>query len=308
MSNPSRSLLKAGKCKSESYTKGTTYSLFGTIAVFNKMKHDDPNLHFEYVLAGGTAIAFHRNTKIFAWDSDSDIYLIFEDNPTDKQLSAFYDKVHHEMDAMFGDISRLGWARSDESRPKFHSFWVQTLLESEGYLDVFILSRDETKTKLRNRHWYIESLWDWTDQSIILPPQKNKIWGVYDFEVDIAANNKLLEMNYGNFMIPNVAKWQLDCPNVEDVTVKQWMDDIKAKYRNAIALSNHQSSSLIEISNEPQDPCMYTLLSCLLILMVLGYALLKAASGYWNIPNSIRRGRWYRSLSRLNSRPRAHSV
>ncbi len=60
-----RRLLGAGDCKSETYLKGITYSLFGTISALNKMKRDDHGLEFSYVLSGGTAIAFHRHLPPF---------------------------------------------------------------------------------------------------------------------------------------------------------------------------------------------------------------------------------------------------
>ena len=272
MTDTARSLLKAGKCKSEEYTKGTTYSLFGTIAAFNKMKHDDPDLRFEYVLAGGSAIAFHRNTKIFAWDSDSDIYLIFEENLADEQLVAFYDNLQHEIDAIIGDRTRMAWHPVwDANSTAFHSFWVQAIEEGEGYLDVFILSHDVTKTKLRNRHGSAESLWDWQPNSIISPVQNNQKWAVYNnFEVDIAANTKLLEMNYGvDWMIPDVQQWQSECPNVDDQTVALWIDDIQSRYNTAI----DEPRFLLEI---PEDDSSLITFACFhLIAMVIVFGLMR---------------------------------
>ena len=185
MTNPIRSLLEEdgteSECKSTSHVKGSTYSLFGTIAILNKMKYEDPHLHFEYVLGINSANAFHQNNQISTRDSNSDIYLIFEENQTDRQKMAFYDKVHHELDAMLDNVARFGWNKAtDPDSSKFHTFWVQALRESEGYLKVYILSHDETARKLRNRHETTEDednwIWDWQPNSIIFPVQKNREW------------------------------------------------------------------------------------------------------------------------------------
>ena len=186
-------------CKSEQYIKATTYSLFGTIAAFKKMKSEDPDLHFEYVLSAGTALAFERNTPIFPWDSDSDIYLIFEDNLNDDQLAAFYNRLELELKQILGAELWMKW-RTDERwdwfLTPFHFFQVKAGYREGGWLDVFICFHDSSKTKLRTGFFGGGPLWHWQDESLVFPIQKNQEWAVYGVEVDIAANTRMLEMSH----------------------------------------------------------------------------------------------------------------
>ena len=127
-----------------------------------------------------------------------------------------------------------------------------------------------TKTKLRNRHGSAESLWDWQPNSIISPVQNNQKWAVYNnFEVDIAANTKLLEMNYGvDWMIPDVQQWQLECPNVDDQTVEQWIDDIQSKM---MVITQPDPSFQVRGPVLVHDPCLLPSMTFFLLLLVVAY-------------------------------------
>ena len=74
------------KCKDDTYLEGIFVSLFGTIASLILMDRDidkfgqNNKYKFDYALAYGSLIAQQRNELIFAWDKDSDIYVIFKSN------------------------------------------------------------------------------------------------------------------------------------------------------------------------------------------------------------------------------------
>ena len=89
--------LGAGSCKSKNYLKGITYSLFGTVEALNRMQKNQAH-QFEWSLMGGTLIAQQRNVKIFAWDDDADIFLMFKENGyfiayNETRLDAFYEEL-----------------------------------------------------------------------------------------------------------------------------------------------------------------------------------------------------------------------
>ena len=344
----SRSLLakhqSVPECESEGFIKGTTYSLFGTISALKKMKHNDSDFHFEYVLGSKSAEAFHQNDKISALDSIADLYLVFNEDLTDRQKMTFYDQLHHELDRILDNVARFGWNTEDthSSSSKFQSLWVQALRESEGYSNIYILSHDDPN---------------------LFPIQKGMKWAVYnDFEVNIAAKyedkveendhsdngaNTLMlelteeervfgELNFGDddvsltmeerldrleFIdhlndqsqdslsdlmeddINRLSIEPLDCPNVANETIGQWIDDIQWRYEQAPILKVDTEIDTVtnegeDVQVQLQDPCLLPSMVFFLLLVAVGYGVVMMVYRKYR-----RFSRRTSALSRWSTRP-----
>ena len=62
--------------------------------------------------------------------------------------------------------------------------------------------------------------------SIMAPTQKTK-WSVYGTNVNVRVPQQVdtyLSMQFGeNWRVPDVEDWQLECSNVDDSDIREWM-------------------------------------------------------------------------------------
>ena len=152
---------------------------------------------------------------------------------------------------MFNKDAYLGWNTNPDNK---NTFELHALNYSRGYTDVFILSPNSDDTKLRNLHCCVGYFHEFRDKSILFPTKK-QIWNIYNnFPVNIPNKYQLyLIKDYDeNYMIPDVNQQQLDCPNVDDDLIKEWMDDITSNYNLKYIFptdSSLNSSTIIQVTN-----------------------------------------------------------
>lgn len=85
------------------------YALFGSTQALDKMVKEQ-KYKLQHALCRGTALAFERKQQIMPWDSDADIFLIFEKNLSFEELEKFKQDLKQTVDEMYNISSELGWS------------------------------------------------------------------------------------------------------------------------------------------------------------------------------------------------------
>ena len=300
-------------CKDEVFLEVEFASLFTTIAAFTIIldNHDLFGYTFDYTISDGTLLAAMRNEMIFAWDTDVDLYLLFDDNLDMANLERFRQDLQNVMYYLLSSSSSttnnytsnlhdlkptlIDDINIDESKSKYlkmcnkymHSYcqtlhasneninlknnkpcilwnnnhghhmshvsknnWFHSLhievspLITSGYVDIFIMYKDETNTKMRSDHCCIEPFHNFTNISFVFP-SKYYNWQIYDnIELRIPRQvEKLLELEFGkDWIVPDVDKKHVNCPNVDEkVVINQWMQE---KYRNIIDVIRRDTAKI----------------------------------------------------------------
>lgn len=234
-----------GGCTPPQYIKGITYSLFGTISAFNKLQATS-HWKFQYALCAGTEIALKRNVKIFPWDKDADLFVVFENPLTEVEAEHFRLDLMRELQNIVGVQTKpcswwnraspfLRFWHSIRNLRSRHTIHVEALSESDGYLDIFILDlirnevnhNDQSKSgdsttsifgdgaisgKLQVYHssfTFLGKFWSlmrYEDASKHLPVREEE-WKIYsDFKVNVPRTNSMLDDFFGSDWLTPNAK------------------------------------------------------------------------------------------------------
>ena len=110
-----RSLLES-KCRPLSRQESISASLFSTIAALIIMDRNQNHFgyKFDFSISDGTLIAQQRDVLIFPWDSDSDMYILFDENHNATML----EKFRQDLVNVLTYISKLKNASTPESKPE----------------------------------------------------------------------------------------------------------------------------------------------------------------------------------------------
>ena len=76
-------------CQTVKAQKDVALALFSTIATLAELQASNYPYKFDYALTGGGLLALMRSSPLLAWDSDTDMFLIFKQNMRQSQLEQF---------------------------------------------------------------------------------------------------------------------------------------------------------------------------------------------------------------------------
>ena len=98
-----RQLGSTGECNGDLYMQGIVYSLWGTVFALEMLASNQSFPYkFDWFITGGTMLAYARNEAIIPLDSDSDIYVMFDDENIHGKgnaiLEEFRSNIHNTLE------------------------------------------------------------------------------------------------------------------------------------------------------------------------------------------------------------------
>ena len=182
-----------GGCQTNIFLKCVTDSLFVTHYALEELNKTYP-YKFEFGLYGGTLVAMKRQEKIFAWDHDADMFMVFSNHSinadqTPEILQDFKNKLIEIINQRMKINS--SYTGNGETPVDTLTIGVHNLnsIKKCGYVDLWILQINSNKTKIGGSHhaWGgTANLWvqyDW-----YLPTRKEN-FKIYDTYVSIPNQN-----------------------------------------------------------------------------------------------------------------------
>ena len=217
-----------GGCNPKALHKDILFTFFGGIQALDQLKRTEEYRGMEWVAHSGTALAIERNEQIIPWDTDTDIFVVFNHNLNEYQLRQFPKDLETVIINMFQtQNSSVFWKDVEDDTTK-GKLGVKLDRKSAAWMDIWILWWDDTHSKLKSSDSWLGEFSEWHDKDFFLPPKRVKWNDYHGISVQLPKKSReAVVMRYGeNWRTPDM---DMECDQPNGTTINQWMKEIKWK-------------------------------------------------------------------------------